>query len=280
VLSRPDYNSISPNIYVDNGFQPFTYSSTNPQLKAEFWTNYDIQATLHGPKIGLLSVSGFYKTVEDKIWNRGWTRIRGDSIIPYFTDRDVVNVTEWSNHPYEVFLQGIEFEWQANFWYLPAPFKYFTLYLNYTYTDSETQYPYTEIRNVIPPGGGRPVATRLDSAKTGPMLFQPTHIANASLGFNYKDFNVWLSFQYNGEIFTGKNYRVDELDPLKEKFYRFDLQLTQGFKLKKLPGEFEILGNLANLSDFEEFSRLRGDPRPTYREAYGWTIDLGLRYRF
>jgi hypothetical protein len=73
---------------------------------------------------------------------------------------------------------------------------------------------------------------------------------------------------------------VDELDPLKENFYRLDLQLTQGFELRGLPGKFEILGNFANLSNYQEIRRLRGDPRPTYREAYGWTIDLGLRYRF
>jgi len=40
------------------------------------------------------------------------------------------------------------------------------------------------------------------------------------------------------------------------------------------------MSNFANLSNYEEISRLRGDPRFTYREAYGFSIDLGVRYRF
>jgi hypothetical protein len=69
-----------------------------------------------------------------------------------------------------------------------------------------------------------------------------------------------------------------ELDGIKENFYRWDLQVTQ--KLTgKLKG-FEVVGNFANLTDFMETQRLRGDVRPTYLENYGWTFDLGIRYRF
>jgi hypothetical protein len=247
-------------------------------LKAERWENYDLQFTVHGEKIGLLSVGGFYKSVEDKIWQRSYKRIKGDPVIEPFPDASLVNVSKPENHKYPIYVKGIEFESQTSFWYLPKPFSYFTLTANYTYTESETQYPLSKIVNVIPPQGGRPVPTRIDSTATGPMLFQPKHIINTSLGFNRNGLNVWFSFQYNGEIFTGKNYQLEELDPLKEKFYRYDLQVTQ--KLRgKLKG-FEIVGNFANLSDFMEVSRLRGDPRPTYLENYGWTADLGIRYRF
>lgn len=277
-LSRPDFNDISPNTWINTGFQPFAYTSQNPELRAETWKNYDAQITLHGDKIGLISVSGFYKTVQDKIWQRSYKRIKGDPVIEPFPDVSLVNVSQPENHKNEIFVKGIEFEMQTSFWYLPKPFSYFTASANYTFTQSETQYPLSWIENIIPPQGGRPVPTRIDSVATGPMLFQPKHIINASLGFNREGLNVWLSFQYNGEIFTGKNYQLDELDPLKEKFYRWDLQVTQ--KLKGKLSGFEIIGNFANLSDFMEKSRLRGDVRPTYLENYGWTADLGIRYRF
>ena len=278
-LSRPDFNAISPNIYVDPG-NNFKRHEQNPGLRPEFWTNYDAQVTFHGSKIGLLSVSGFYKTVEDKIWQRSYKRIKGDPVVAPFPDNALVNIRIWENHPYEVQLSGLEFEWQTSFWYLPQPFNYFTLYLNYTYTESKTKYPITGLEQVVPPEGGRPVTVRIDSATAGPMLFQPKHIANASLGFAYKGFNSWLSFQYNGEIFTSKNYYVDELDDLKEHFYRLDLQLTYDLPLKSLPGDMQIMANFANLTNFQEKSRKRGDPRYTYQEAYGWTVDLGLRYKF
>ncbi len=76
-LSRPDFNSISPNTYVNTGWAPFSYQANNPKLKAELWTSYDAQFTFHGDKIGLLSVTGFYKTVENKIWSRTYQRIKG-----------------------------------------------------------------------------------------------------------------------------------------------------------------------------------------------------------
>ncbi|MBE0655789.1 MAG: hypothetical protein IH594_18455, partial [Bacteroidales bacterium] len=156
----------------------------------------------------------------------------------------------------------------------------FTLYSNYTYLNSETSYPYTRIDLVSPPGGGRPVGTRIDSTTTGPMLYQPKNIANFSLGFNYKDFNAWLSFQYNGLIYTEKNYRgAPRLDSYKNHFYRWDLQITQKFSIAKREG-FHFVANIANLSDFTESQRLSGDPRPTNQENYGMTMDLGVRFRF
>jgi TonB-dependent receptor len=279
-LSRPDFNSISPNYYVNTGWAPFSYTAGTPRLEPELWKSYDAQFTFHGEKVGLLSVTGFYKTVDHKIWNRTYTRIKGDPLIEPFPDAALVNVTVWENHPYTAYVEGIEFEWQTSFYYLPKPFNFFTLYANYTYAHSETNYPYTRIDNVVPPGGGRPVAVRVDSATKGPMLYQPRNIANVSLGFNYKGFNAWISFQYNGLIYTGMNYRgAPRLNSEKNYFYRWDLQLTQKFRIAKVKG-FEVIANIANISDFTESQKLSGDPRLTYQENYGMTADLGLRYRF
>jgi hypothetical protein len=69
------------------------------------------------------------------------------------------------------------------------------------------------------------------------------------------------------------------LDSQKDYFNRWDLQLTQKFAIKKLKG-FELVANIANISDFTESQRLTGDIRPTYQENYGMTVDLGLRFRF
>jgi TonB-dependent receptor len=279
-LSRPDFNSISPNTYVNTGWAPFSYTANNPKLKCELWTSYDAQFTFHGDKIGLLSLTGFYKTVENKIWQRGYSRIKGDPLIDPFPDAAKVDVSVWENHPYTAYIEGIEFEWQTSFFYLPKPFNFFTLYANYTYSHSQTTYPYTDIRSIVPPGGGRPTPVRVDSTITGPLLYQPRSIANISLGFNFKGFNAWLSYQYNGLIYTSINYHgVSRTDSEKEHFNRWDLQLTQKFKIGHLSG-FEVIANIANLTNFTESQKLRGDPRLTYQEKFGLTADLGVRYRF
>jgi TonB-dependent receptor len=262
-LSRPDFNTISPSTYVNTGWPPFSYTATNPQLRPELWTNCDAQFTFHGDKIGLLSLTGFYKTVEDKIWQRSYTRIKGDPLLAPFPDNANVNISIWENHPYKAYVNGIEIEWQTSFYYLPKPFSFFTLSANYTYTHSKTNYPYSKIVNIVPEGGGKPIPARIDSTTTGPMLFQPQNIANVSLGFNYRGFNVWLSFQYNGLIYTQKNYRgAPRLDSQKDYFYRWDLQMTQKFKIAKVSG-FEVIANIANISDFTESQRLMGDSRYT-----------------
>ncbi len=279
-LSRPDFNSISPNVFINTGFLPLSHVSTNPALKAETWESFDAQLTAHGNRVGLVSVNFFRKTVEHKIWHRSFIRIQGDNVIDPFSDTDQVHVSLWENHPYPISLSGIEFEAQTSFWYLPRPFNYFTISANYTYTATETHYPlsWLETHTVYPPDGGRPTVevVRIDSTVTAPMLFQPKHIVNASLGFNRKGLNVWLSFQYNGEILTGKDYKNEAMDSMKDHFYRMDLQISQ-----RLSGRFkgfEIVGNFANLTDFSERSSLRGEPNPTYIENYGWTFDLGIRY--
>jgi len=279
-LSRPDFNAISPNYYANTGWAPFSYIGNNPQLKAERWSNFDAQLAYHDNKVGLLSVTAFYKEVEDKIWNRSYKRIKGDPIIPPFPDNSLVNVSLWENHPYPAYVKGVEFDWQTSFSYLPKPFSFITFSANYTYAESETTYPYTELISKVPPGGGRPVQTRLDSTYVGPMSNQPKHIANISLGFNRKGLNAWLSFQYNGSTFIGKdNSGITRLDIVKNYFYRYDLQVTQKFAIRKVKG-FEVLLNIANLSNFTETQNRSGDGRPSYAENYGWTADLGIRYRF
>ena len=279
-LSRPDYGAIMPNYFVNTGWAPFTYNAGNPQLKPELWTNLDAQFTFHKDKIGLLSFTAFYKTVKDKIWQRSYDRIKGDPLIPPFPDASRVSVSLWENHPYKAYVKGVEAEWQTNFSYLPKPFCYLTMTANYTFTQSETNYPQSYFVLQTPPGGGRPTSVRIDTITTGPMIYQPRNIANVSLGYNKKGFNAWLSFQYNGQINTGVNYRgVSRLNSEKNHFYRWDLQLTQKFTIRKIQG-FEVIANIANLSDFTETQKLSGDPRPTYTENYGWTADLGFRFRF
>ncbi len=276
-LGRPDYNALAPNTYVNNGVGSFVYSSGNPNLKPELWTNIDLQFAVYGNYVGMFSINGFYKEAKDKIWQRTYSRIKGDPVIPGFSESTSVSVSEWLNHQYTVYIRGAEFEWQTSFWYLPEPLNYFSLNVNYTFLKSETKYPTTRLYTtyeVDDRGRYIPTLHRVDSVATDNMINQPEDIVNISLGFNYRGLNAWLSFQYNGSMLTGwGNQR--ELIPYKDKFYRWDLQLTQ-----QLPFEgLEAILNLANISDYVEKSKQKGDPRPTYIESYGWTVDVGLRYR-
>jgi TonB-dependent receptor len=277
-LGRPNFNDIAPNTFVHNTLLPYFYQAGNPDLKPEQWTSYDIQMAIYNNEIGLFSVNGFIKQAKDKIWDRTYTRIKGDPVIPGFLDKDQVTVTQAVNNQYLGNLKGIEFEWQTSFWYLPSPLNFLTLNLNYTLIKTETQYPTTRLfTTYVLNAQGRPVPTlnRVDSVITGRMLNQPNSIANVSLGFNYKGLNVWLSYQFNGSTITSWSTQ-QEMIGTQNSFTMIDLQIAQELPIKGLSLQF----NLANINNEEQDSKLQSDPRLTYSESYGWTSGLGIRYNF
>ncbi len=278
-LNRPLFNAMIPYVFVDNAGSPFTYESGNPYLKPELWTSYDVSLNVHGSRIGLISVNGFYKKTKNKIWNRTWTRLAEDEPMPPFDRNEVVNVSGYYNHQYPVTVQGFEAEWQTIFWYLPKPFSYFTLSLNYSYIHNQTRYPWEEI-NIVPvdtTDRGRVIYNkiRVDSAYTGPMINQPSHLANVSLGFSFKGFDTWLSFQYIGQTPISLSGAVEK-HVYKIAFIRWDLQCLYKLPVKGL----DVLFDIANINNIQEEQYMRGDTRPIHVERYGWTCDFGIRYTF
>lgn len=278
-LKRPGVGQLMPYVYQDK--INLSYRAGNPELKPEHWKSLDLGIAAHNRKIGLFSVTLFYKEVEDKIASSHWTKMSLDTEteLGSFQPDQRVDVTEILNHPYEGYAKGIEVEWQTNFWYLPRPFSYFTLNLNYSYIKNKTTYVYTSsLDSIIGYGrGGRPITEKFmyDELVTGPMTNQPSHLFNASLGFSYKNFESYVSYQYIGEVFIQKTV-LRETDPFKTAFHRIDLQARYKLPVKGL----ELMFNMANITDTEEVKKLRGDDRPTSIERYGWTSDIGLRFSF
>ena len=278
-VNRPLFNVLVPYVFVENSGNPYEYESGNPYLKPELWTNFDLNLAVHSGKIGLFSLNGFFKRAQDKIWHRQWLRLARDTVIPPFSEYDAVKVTGWYNHKYRVTVAGFEWEWQTNFWYLPKPFCFFTFSFNYSYIHNITRYPWEEIQ-VLPvdtTSAGRVIykKVRKDSAYAGPMINQPTHLFNASLGFSFKGFDAWLSFQYISRVPISLSGAVEK-HVFKVPFYKWDLQTRYRLPVKGL----EVLFSIANINNIQEEQYMLGDSRPIHVEKYGWTCDFGLRYSF
>ncbi len=280
-LNRPDYFSLIPITYVNTGISPNTLSEGNPNLKPEYWKNFDLQFAFFTNKIGYLGVNGFYKIAKNVIWTPVHVRMPGDPLPAgfenVFQSNAVIDITQPVNMDYSVFIRGLELEWQTNFWYLPKPLSYFSLYANYTLMNSSTKYPrYTTLNEQVGTDNrGRPIYKLVTTyhVDDGSMVNQPNNIANVSLGFNYEGLNVWLSYEFSGEKLTAFNpepwFNTNSLS-----FQRLDLQVTQKLPIKNL----EVMLNVADINNPTETQNLVGDPRPTSQENYGWTVDLGLRY--
>lgn len=280
-LRRPSVDQIMPYEYYNTQVQSsYAYSCGVPDLKSELWKSYDLQLTFHHPKFGLFSVTGFSKTVQDKLWTRSFKRVKGDPIPnDVFKDNDLVNMTVHENHPYDITLRGFEAEIQTSFSYLPKPLSYLTMSLNYTYTHGESPTPYTEIYQYKPEGSRYPVTARRDSVVVGPMPGISEHVINATLGVEIKQFKAYASYQYSSEKIQSTHPNDLRLYVIREPYSRLDINASYGFALKN-NGLLEILFKGANLTNSEDRVRYRGDGRPMSVEKYGIGLELGLRYKF
>ena len=258
----------------------YSYTAGNPKLKTELWRSYDLQFTFHAKKLGLFSITGFSKTVQDKLWSRSYKRISGEPIPnPVFKDNDLVNMTVYENHPYPILLEGIETEWQTSFGFLPKPFSYLTLSVNYTYTHGKSPNPYTQLYKYKPAGSRYELTGRKDSVVIEPMTGVPEHVVNITMGIEIKNFKSYLSYQYSSQKILQTHPNDLRLYVISEPYSRLDFNASYGFELKN-KGTLEIIFKAANLTNSEDRIRYRDEQRPISIEQYGVTADLGLIYKF
>ncbi|NIA30083.1 MAG: TonB-dependent receptor [Actinobacteria bacterium] len=174
--------------------------------------------------------------------------------------------------------KGFELEWQTHFWYLPSIFRGLVLNVNYTRIFSEVEKQlYFNKKGDILPGSWPPRRENIlvDSSRTARMPDQPAHIANVTLGYDYKNFSARLSYLYQADKVTFISTEPT-LDNFSGSYSRWDFTLRQ-----KLDWGVEVFANFNNLNGTPDRS-FRGDAlvNPTYIEYYGFTMDAGVRYRF
>ncbi len=280
-ITRPDYLAATPFRFIDTYNTTFV-SKGNYKLKPSLSTNYDLYFSFYGNTIGLFTIGGFYKEIQNLIWPKTWKRLMSDPVEYGFSAKDTPYIQSWVNNPHKAYVKGMEMEWQTHFWYMPFPLNNVILSVNYSHIHSYTDYPRTIVRTALTDSIKRgpiwiPIYSpvRIDTVQRAPLLNQPDNIANISIGYDIGGFSARLSWVYYGRILSSKATRPEQ-DGFKNKFYRLDFQVRQKFPIKGL--ELVLDGN--NLNDIQEQSRYRASIYPTRLENYGWTADIGLRYRF
>jgi len=268
-LSYPDHNQLTPILDI------YTRSVTwhNPGLRPAKSQNYDIALYFYNNSIGLLSIDGFLKQVDNMIFYSGGVYITDPSMYPglpsytkgYFLATDI-------NNPYRVNVWGTEVEWQTHFWYLPEPLNALVFNINYTHIFSGAKYPY-----VVTHAGTYPtyIPTYVDTFYTDRLVYQPNNVINLSIGYDYKRFSAVVSMMYQADVFTGTNF-WPELRSHKAKYLRWDLTVKQGLPW---PGLTAYL-NLVNINGQTDSYVIQANGFPTSQEAYGMTAYLGIRWTF
>ena len=75
-------------------------------------------------------------------------------------------------------------------------------------------------------------------------------------------------------VYVNGNSKMD--DTFKDDYYRVDVSLKQ-----QLPKNFQIYANLNNLNGAGDKSYQSPTYKyPTNQQFYGFTMDLGVRYKF
>lgn len=270
-LAYPDYNTIIPRIDVAS----FYISWLNYKLVPSRSTNYDIYFSFYNNTLGLFTIGGFLKQIDNLIYP--WTfHVSGDQVIQYlpmslietYNSKSTYHISTFVNDSYRIDNYGMELDWQTHFWYLPDPLSGLVFSINYTHIFSEAEYPYTQ--TVV---SGRTIEY-VDTSFTDRLLYQPEDIVNLSIGFDYKGFSIRTSMIYQTDVFTGPNF-WPQLRAHTSGYRRWDLAVKQ-----ELPWYgIQLFGNINNINSAKDVS-VQGGGVPTSMQDYGLTADLGIRWKF
>ena len=271
-IARPDYNQIVPKYDISMN----SVAWNNPYLTPSLSQNMDVYLSAYKSKLGLLTVGGFYKKIEDLIYDGGKSGITVDNAASFGLSEELAGtpISKIINNENPAKVLGLELEWQTRFWYMDNFMNGLVFTANYTRIYSSVDYERTVLNSVVIPEPPFIVKTEENLPYTERLVFQPTDIFNVTLGYDYKKLSTRLSFLYQNDIFSKPDF-FRLLRGATDDYFRIDLSMTQ-----KLPWEgFQAMLNFSNVTSSKETDLLISKQIPTRVQYYGFTFDVGVRYR-
>jgi len=187
-------------------------------------------------------------------------------------------VDTYINNPNTAVYKGIEFDWQTHFWYLPSFLQGLVFNFNWTYITSTIdvrQFKTTPMTVYIPPRTYITSIVLSDTIRRDRMPDQPAHIANMTIGYDYKGFSIRASYLSQSDKVTGIG-QTPVTDAFTAPYRRWDLAVQQ-----KIGDNMQLFANFNNLNNRHDESLLGSHQlNPTSIQYYGLTVDVGLRYKF
>lgn len=264
-VTRAKFSDISPRSRIN--YNSGSVRRGHTQIRPMKSTNYDLFFTFNHNRIGLFTLGGFYKEVEDLIFTRN-ARIFNPEALGLPGPTLGFDITEPVNNENLTKVHGYEVEWQSNLTYLPAPFSGLVFNVNYTRLFSEAHY-HTFIVQRGPTG-----FVGVDTFRVANMIHQANHIANLSVGYDLKGFSARVSMQFQGATLRSIGRREEE-HQYTDDYLRFDASIKQRIF------EFAyVFANLQNIMNREDRSSQFTYDRPRNIEYYGAAFDLGIEFRF
>ncbi len=279
-ITRPDYKFMIPKIFIDN-VNSEAYCG-NPYLENALSNNFDLNVSLHSGKLGLVTVGGYNKSIENIFYEK-------DALIKNIPDEEVLSqlpsstysntTTYYVNNENKAFIRGAELEWQSNLSFLPFPFNGLVINANYTHVWSQTDYPLFQIETVRLNEDPWIAVVESDTVFTQRLIKQANDLGNISVGYDYKGFSARLSFQFHGNELKSLSSYVAE-NEYTNSTYKFDLALKQQIPIKF--ARMEAYFNATNFTNqpYSTYCTYPNIGTRTQRLRYsGASYQLGIRIR-
>jgi TonB-dependent receptor len=238
-LARPNFEDMAPWRLLN--LEDDEVELGNPELDVTTAWNFDLMWEKYLEPVGIISAGAFYKDLTDIIFF-----YNVDEII----DGEEFEVIQPRNGPTGE-LWGLEFAYQNQFVSLPGFWGGFGLYGNYTYIDSEANYP---------------------DRTAGPLPGQSEHVGNLALVFEKYGVSTRLSYNFNG-----KNILEVGGDPEEDLWVDDHAQLDFLFRVQ-VSKKFSIVLEAINITD-EPYTVYEGTAdRIRQQEYYDWWATIGVRF--
>lgn len=247
-IARPNYYDLVPYQNINSADAEASFG--NPNLKATKSMNFDLMFEHYFANVGIVSGGAFYKDIDNFIYN-------------YTSDK---NLTVGNNpaQTYEVTqplnggtakIYGFELAIQRKLNFLPGFLRNFTVYGNYTFTDSKTN-------GIKDRNDGLPLAGAVKNMLNTSLAYESSKLSiRASL--NYADDYI---FEYDEKAFEDTYY--DE---------QLFIDINTSYTITKKLRVFAEAKNLTN----QELRFYQGTKDQTKQaEFYNYNWNIGLKYNF
>ncbi|BCW87547.1 hypothetical protein sos41_06770 [Alphaproteobacteria bacterium SO-S41] len=273
VMSRPGLNGLTPGGTVSVSGNNRTVTSGNPFLDPTRATNYDLAIEWYFDRESILSAAFFYKEIDSFVANQSITRpFTGNPLglpdsIAIAACGTIVGcsaASDWAfNAPINTTggtLKGFELSYQQPFSFLPEGWDNFGAILNYTYVESEIQYPDA----TQPSGFVTAPLTGLSKTAWNATLYYEDDVFSARVSASYRDGYLTRVPGQNGNSVEGTNETLN-----------FDASLSY-----QVNDQIAVTVEALNLSDEVNDQYVDASDRVVVYHHTGRQFLLGVRYTY
>jgi len=288
-LARPDFNLRLNTYFAWRGASvgsPQQLYRGNPNLKTAKAWNFEINTSFYGNEIGLISLSVFYKQIDDMYHVLNQINTTGSALLLELglgtqnLQPGSYQLTVPYNSPDPSKVWGLEFEQQINFHFLPGLLQNIVMSYNFSLIRTETTIigSTTDTTYVIIGGIPFPEYHVRPITMKQALENQPKFFGNVSLGYDIGGFSGRIAVFHQSEYFSSFS-PSGRSDRIIGAFTRLDLALKY-----KLWNFLTFLLNVSNLTNIDEDdlidNSVNGYTILNTRERYGITMDFGIRADF